>query len=346
MLATLALCAQSSLLAAPLYLEERPPETRAMRAILLVHRESSDVSSTVRRSKQEAHDLALALRRRLDEGADFAALARQHSAHRSAAFGGELGCFPPGLLQGGLAEFLESAEVGAISDVIERPNGFHIVQRVEAVVGCRQILVAGGDAEARERCLALRRRIEEAGDAFAEVARTHSEDAASAERGGDLAIFHRSADNRLLKKAAFDAALGELVGPIQTPLGWHLIQRVAPETVDPALEERAWIRARVILLNYAGAQGAGPEVERTNSEAEALALDLRGRILGGEDMAALAAEHSDDDGTAGDGGDLGWLRRNSPQNRAFLDRAFLLDVDEVTEPFVTTLGWVVVRREG
>lgn len=346
MLATLALCAQSSLLAAPLYLDEHPPESRAMRAILLVHSEATGVSATVRRSREEAQALADALRRRLDEGADFSSLAREHSAHRSASLGGELGCFPPGLLQGHLEEFLASAEVGQISDVIEMPNGLHIVQRVDAVVGCRHILVGGTDGEARDRCAALRARIEDEGDAFAELARAHSEDAVSAARGGDLAIFHRSASNRLLKKAAFDAAPGELVGPLRTPLGWHLVQRVAPETIDPALEERAWIRARVILLNYAGAQGAGPEVERLNSAAEALAQELRERILGGEDMGALASVHSNDPGTAEGGGDLGWLRRNSPQNRAFLDRAFLLGVDEVSEPFVTTLGWVVVRREG
>ena len=67
------------------------------------------------------------------------------------------------------------------------------------------------------------------------------------------------------------------------------------------LEEQ--VRARHILLR--AAQDA-PEAERTAKRAEAEALLARAQA--GEDFAALAREHSDD-GSAQNGGDLGWFQR-------------------------------------
>src|SRR5690606_36007563 len=68
------------------------------------------------------------------------------------------------------------------------------------------------------------------------------------------------------------------------------------------LEEQA--RARHILVRVA--EDASEE-ERSAARAEAEAL--LARVKAGEDIAELARQHSDDEGSAARGGDVGWFPR-------------------------------------
>ena len=66
---------------------------------------------------------------------------------------------------------------------------------------------------------------------FAEMARRFSEDAGSAERGGDLG-FVRAADQvEAFAGAAMDAEPGTVTGPVQTEFGYHLIYVKSRQTV-------------------------------------------------------------------------------------------------------------------
>lgn len=58
---------------------------------------------------------------------------------------------------------------------------------------------------------------------FAEAARQKSEDTESARKGGDLGYFIRGWMVPAFEKAAFAAAVGEVIGPIETEFGYHLI---------------------------------------------------------------------------------------------------------------------------
>ena len=55
------------------------------------------------------------------------------------------------------------------------------------------------------------------------------------------------------------------------------------------------VRARHILVNI------------DNEDARSTAMEIRQRILSGEDFATLAIELSDDTGSGSNGGDLGWF---------------------------------------
>jgi parvulin-like peptidyl-prolyl isomerase len=76
---------------------------------------------------------------------------------------------------------------------------------------------------------------------------------------------------------------------------------------------------------------------RTREEAIALAEELRTRIEGGEDFAALAAEYSSDLSNAAEGGDLGWFGRGA-MVAPFEEAAFALPVGQVSEPISTSFG--------
>ncbi|MCP8885383.1 peptidylprolyl isomerase [Devosia sp. XJ19-1] len=79
-------------------------------------------------TEQEANDL----KAQIDGGADFAALAREHSIDPGAANGGDLGFFGKGMM---VAPFEEAAfalaEVGAVSAPVQSQFGWHIIKLAE-----------------------------------------------------------------------------------------------------------------------------------------------------------------------------------------------------------------------
>jgi len=105
----------------------------------------------------------------------------------------------------------------------ENPGEFTREEQVRA----RHILLrTGGERtveEARGELEAIRRRIE-GGEDFAAVAREVSEDPGSGAQGGDLGFFGRGRMTPEFEEAAFGAEIGELVGPVETPFGLHLIE--------------------------------------------------------------------------------------------------------------------------
>ncbi len=95
--------------------------------ILLMHEGSP--GSTVKRTKEEAAAQIAGLKAEIDDGADFAALARSHSDCSSAGAGGDLGTFGRGMM---VPEFEAAAygiEIGEVSDVIETAFGYHLIHR-------------------------------------------------------------------------------------------------------------------------------------------------------------------------------------------------------------------------
>jgi peptidyl-prolyl cis-trans isomerase D len=104
------------------------------------------------------------------------------------------------------------------------------------------------------------------------------------------------------------------------------------------LEEQ--VRARHILVRV---DETASEEDRNAARAEAEAL-LR-RVQAGEDFAALAREHSDDEGSAVRGGDLGFFPRGRMVD-AFEEAAFGLQDGQVTEELVQSqFGFHIIKRE-
>ncbi|MBW2457113.1 MAG: peptidylprolyl isomerase, partial [Deltaproteobacteria bacterium] len=62
-------------------------------------------------------------------GADFTALAQQHSDCPSGKSGGDLGPFGRGQMVKAFEETTFGMEVGALSDVVETPFGYHLIKR-------------------------------------------------------------------------------------------------------------------------------------------------------------------------------------------------------------------------
>jgi len=82
-------------------------------------------------SETEAKRKLVALKERLDNGADFAELARLHSNDLSAAKGGELGWMYQGDTVPDFEKAMDALKINQISEPVQSPFGFHLIQVLE-----------------------------------------------------------------------------------------------------------------------------------------------------------------------------------------------------------------------
>lgn len=95
------------------------------------------------------------------------------------------------------------------------------------------------DAATQERLQSIRDSIESGTASFAEMARRHSDDG-SASDGGDLGWFERGRMVDAFDAAAFQAQPGEVVGPIRSEFGYHLIQVEAKASQEAQIADLAY----------------------------------------------------------------------------------------------------------
>ncbi len=174
----------------------------------------------------------------------------------------------------------------------------------------RHILVET-EAEANE-IIAL---LEEGAD-FTELAHQRSIDPDAQGDGGALGFFGRGQMVAPFEEAAFSAAPGDIVGPVQTEFGYHVI-----EVLDHEVEHRL----RLILI---------PSQE--NAEA---ALD---RLANGEDFAAVAADMAIQPGAVTSGGDLGYLSLEQ-MPPAVADAVSVAAIGDVIGPLESDEGFNIVQ---
>jgi peptidyl-prolyl cis-trans isomerase D len=118
-------------------------------------------------------------------------------------------------------------------------------------------------AEAKANEIAARVRKNPA--AFADIAKKESQDPGSAAQGGDLGFFPRGTMVKPFEDAAFAAKKGEIVGPVKSDFGYHVIRvtDIRPGKVKSLAEATPEIEAN---LRKARAQAGFPEsVEQLNN---------------------------------------------------------------------------------
>lgn len=187
------------------------------------------------------------LRSELLAGADFAAVARERSDDReSAARGGQFAIFERGAQDTLLKAAAFELPLGALSEPIRSPLGWHLLKRVEAsavdpslaenswarlrCVLLRYVMAqAAGDtlrskADTKTLGEALLARLQ-SGESLAQLAREHDDDTGGRERAGDLGWIHRATPELAAPlRAAFLMRVGQ-VELRDTPLGYLIVKR-------------------------------------------------------------------------------------------------------------------------
>jgi peptidyl-prolyl cis-trans isomerase D len=117
------------------------------------------------------------------------------------------------------------------------------------------------------------------GIAFEEVAKNYSEDA-SAQNGGDLGFFDRGKMVQEFEDAAFAAKVGEVVGPVRSNFGYHLIKVTDQKIEKGELKE---VKASHILIKFKTYQS-------TYEDAQYQAVNFRDEMYSsGNDAAAFSS---------------------------------------------------------
>ncbi len=211
-------------------------------------------SEELENAEKEAQRLVSQLR----SGADFSSVALSESDGQQALNGGDLGWRPANQLPTIFTDSVATMERGEISDPIRSPSGYHIIKVVDFQGGerhlinqteVRHILIATNEItsnqEAKTRLSQLRQRII-GGDDFGSLARSNSDDQASAVKGGELGWVTPGDLLPKFEKEMDQLEIGQISGPFQTEFGWHIVQVLDRREQDSTEEyNKAEIRAAI-----------------------------------------------------------------------------------------------------
>ncbi|MGH6626670.1 MAG: peptidylprolyl isomerase [Burkholderiaceae bacterium] len=179
--------------------------------------------------------------------------------------------------------------------------------------------------QARAQRVAERAR---AGEDFAALAREFS-DAAEGRHGGQLGLRNAQRYPELFVESTLNLRVGDIVGPLRSAAGFHVLKVLEKQQAGLPGVTVTQSHARHILLRL------GPQL--SESAAIQRLADFKRRLQAGRaDFAALARENSQD-GSARDGGDLGWVNPGQfvPEFEEVMNG---LSPGQVSEPLVSRFG--------
>jgi peptidyl-prolyl cis-trans isomerase C/peptidyl-prolyl cis-trans isomerase SurA len=108
------------------------PDEVAASHILISYKGADRADAKIKRGKQAAKKEANRIRDLiLNEGKDFAEMAKEHSDGPSGPKGGDLGKFKFEVMAKPFSEAAFALEVGEVSEVVETGFGFHVIKRTE-----------------------------------------------------------------------------------------------------------------------------------------------------------------------------------------------------------------------
>ena len=210
----------------------------------------------------------------------------------------------------------------------ENTSAYHLNQILIAVP---EAASAEEIANARARAEAVIEKLRNGAD-FARTAVSES-DGQQALQGGDLGWRKGSELPTIFADVVPRLSKGEISDPIKSSSGFHIV-KLADVRGDAGRYVIVQTRARHILIR--------PNEITSEAEARIRLEQLRLRIEGGEDFEELARAHSDDRGSALQGGNLGWINPGDtvPTFESVMSR---LPEGGLSEPFETRFGWHIVQ---
>ncbi len=171
------------------------------------------------------------------------------------------------------------------------------------------------------------------GEKFSNLANEYSEDPSVKSNNGDLGYFDRNAMVKQFSDAAFDANIGDVVGPVKSPYGLHLIF-VEDKKTENGIEK---VKASHILLKIT----AGPStIEEQENKARFFSEDAK-------DMGFdTAAKNSDYEVLkSGPFEERSGFIPGIGRNPSLMGFVFTSDVDAVSDSYFLEHSYVVVKLD-
>ncbi|MCH8930796.1 MAG: peptidylprolyl isomerase, partial [Proteobacteria bacterium] len=173
----------------------------------------------------------------------------------------------------------------------------------------------------------------QSGEDFCELALAYS-DGQKALECGDLGWRKGAQLPGFLNELVIDMKPGDVSEPARNPSGFHIIMVNEIRGTEVQRSIISQHRSRHILIHT--------DAIVDDQTARKKLLDIKERIINGEDFATIAIAVSADSLSARDGGDLGWQKDGSfvPE---FEEMLTTLQIDEISEPFKSFFGWHIVQ---
>lgn len=221
-----------------------------------------------------------------------------------------------------VTDLISSQRGGDESNVEYRLN--HILVAVPEAASSDEIKAARAQAESiRERALK--------GEDFRQLALSESNGQKALE-GGDLDWRKSNQMPTIFARSATTLEVGGISEVIRSPSGFHIIYLADRRGQEQKIINQT--RVRHILLKTSALMD--------DEEARLRLKKLIQRIKLGESFTALAKAHSEDSGSAIEGGDLGWTSPGEFTTE-FEDVMNSLQVGQISEPFKSTFGWHILE---
>lgn len=201
-------------------------------------------------------------------------------------------------------------------------------------INLAQILVVVPDTASPVQIAALQTRAQRAldraraGDDFVALVREFS-DATDLANGGQMGLRMADRYPPVFLEATQNLGVGDISALVRSGAGFHILKVLEKNRANLPSMTVAQTRARHILLRVSPQLSEAAARGRLN--------DFRKRIVAGQaDFAALAREYSQD-GSAAEGGDLGWASPGMfvPEFEAVMNR---LAPSQISEPLVSRFG--------
>ncbi len=185
--------------------------------------------------------------------------------------------------------------------------------------------------------MTVKTELESLRDAFAEA----EDDSAFVKLQSDLAeTFDRQYSRADFSVGAAEAvfgktgpAAGDLIGPVADQNRYRMIKVQAVSEGEPV------VRASHILVSFARNDAD------SKSKAENTVSDIMTRLRAGDDFASLARQYSEDEVSAGKGGDLGWFEKGAMVPE-FDKAVFSSKPGSLVGPVETAFGLHIIRVTG
>ncbi|MDT4330934.1 peptidylprolyl isomerase [Methylomonas sp. MED-D] len=154
-------------------------------------------------------------------------------------------------------------------------------------------------------------------------------------KGGDLGWRSLGQIPSLFADVVPTMGQGDVSEPIRSPSGFHIVKMLETEGGAQHIVTKTKVRHILIKTNELV----------DDAEAQKRLLALKERINDGDDFAALARAHSDDKGSAINGGSLDWVSPGAlvPPFEEAMNK---LGINEISAPVQTQFGWHMIQVLG
>jgi parvulin-like peptidyl-prolyl isomerase len=204
------------------------------------------------------------------------------------------------------------------------------------------IIVRHIQVDSKEKAEEIMKELKEGKTPFEELAGKYSK-CPSRVNGGNLEPFTRGTKEKKFETASFRLKINEVSEPVETDLGWEIIERLPLPTPTPTLTPTITHVPTTTLTPTITPLPSPVRIRHILVEKKEEAEEIIKELKEGKDFTELALEKSFCPSRT-KGGDLGIINYKSNLSSSIKEAAFKLKINEISEPVKSEFGVHVIQR--